>query len=158
MMAIDTGMCAPESLDTLVLQQDQLIRGVRDAQMFPRGTVELKIPEECERYENSRGIFHFRNIGLERIKELSEQGRENEILMLGPFSKFDIALRFAKGEKITYITEYVSSIELRCAIGTNKTIDQQYRYFMETKESNGSVIVGQYPDRVKRWLEGAKYA
>jgi hypothetical protein len=150
MTAIDTGVCVPESRETLALQQRQLVLGKRNSQMFPVGTIELSLPDECDRYENSRGVYHFRNISVEKIKELSEQGRENEILLLGPFSKFDIALRLRQGEILTYITEYISSIELRCAIGTNETIDEQRQYFEQTKESDGVIVIGECPSRV-RW-------
>lgn len=151
-MALDTGLCAPESLQTLVLQQDQIIRGKRDAQMFPCGTLELPVMIGCERYANDRGAYHFRNIEAETVKMLSEQGRENEILLLGPFSKHDIALRLRDGEELTYITEYVNSIELRCAIGTDGTIERQREYFEKTKESVGIIVIGECPARVKRWI------
>lgn len=156
MMALDTGFFAPESLQTLVLQQDQIVRGRRDAQMFPGGTLELPVPIGCERYANRRGVYHFRNIPPQVVKVLSEQGRENEILLLGPFSKYDIALRLRGGEELTYITEYVSGIELRCAIGTNGTIDQQREYFEKTKEPTGAIVIGECPIRVKRWVEPRK--
>ena len=135
-----------------MLQQGQLIRGIRDAQMFPSGTTELDLPHGCKRYANHRGIYHFRNIPVQTIEELSEQGRENEILLLGPFSKWDIALRIRRGERLTYITEYISAIELRCAAGTDGTIDQQRWYFEKTKEPDGEIVVGECPDRVRRWL------
>lgn len=152
MMALDTGLCAPESIETLMLQRRQLVRGKRKAQMYPKGTIELPVPHSCERYGNGRGVYHFRNIPVETIRKLSDQGRENEILLLGPFSKFDIALRLRKGERLTYITEYVSSTELRSAIGTDKTIGEQHRYFESTKEPDGLIIIGECPERVKRWL------
>jgi hypothetical protein len=152
MMAIDTGRSVPESIETLILQQQQLVLEKRNAQMFPSGTIELQIPEGCERYANIRGVYHFRNVPVDRIKELSEQGRENEILLLGPFSKYDIALRVRTGENLTYITEYIGGIELRCAVGTDGTIDLQNDYFERTKEPGGVIVIGEYPDRVKRWL------
>ncbi len=150
----DTGLCAPESIETLLLQQRQLLRGARNVQMFPCGTPELPLPDGCHWHENFRGVFHFRpeSISFFKIDELSEQGRENEFLLLGPFSKYDISSRLQNGEMSTCITEYVSGFELRCAIGTNGTIDQQRRYFEETKESDGLIIIGECPDRVKRWL------
>lgn len=151
-MALDTRLCAPESLETLLLQQDQLIRGKRDAQMFPIGAAELRIPIGCERYENNRGVYHFRNIPVETVKNLSESGRENEILLLGPFNKYDVALRLRAGEKLTYITEYISSVELRCAAGTGGTIDRQRGYFESTKEPDGVIVIGECPERVQRRL------
>jgi len=120
--------------------------------MFPAGTLELPVPLDCERYANGRGVYHFRNIAAETIMELSERGRENEILLLGPFSKYDIAMRLKAGEKLTYITEYLSSIELRCAIGTDGTINRQREYFEKTKEPTGRIVIGECPDRVKRWV------
>jgi hypothetical protein len=156
MMGLDTGMCAPESLQTLLLQQEQLVRGKRDVQMFPCGTVELPIPRGCNRFENGRGIYHFRNVSAETIKELSEHGRENEFLLLGPFSKSDIYLRLDNGERSTYITEYISGVELRCAIGTDGTIDQQQEYFGKTKEPDGVIVIGECPDRVQQWLAASE--
>ena len=153
MMALDTGLCAPENLETLVLQQDQLIRRRRNAQMFPVNTLELPVPVGCARYKNNRGAYHFRDIPAERVRELSEQGQENEILLLGPFSKYDVALRIQRGEQLTYITEYIAGIELRCAIGTDGTIDRQREYFEKTKEPTGEIVIGECPARVKTWLD-----
>lgn len=152
MIALDTGLCAPESLGTLVLQQDQLIRGKRPAQMFPGRTLELPLPDGCARYQNERGVYHFRGVPIEAVMALSAQGRENEILLLGPFSKYDIAARVRDGETLTYITEYVASIELRCAIGTNRTLSEQHDYFDRTKEPTGVIVTGQCPERVRRLL------
>jgi hypothetical protein len=152
MIALDTGMCAPESLETLMLQQKQLIRGKRSAQMFPVGTVELDMPSGCERYENDRGVYHFHNIPVEMVMDLSSRGRENEILLLGPFSKYDIALRVRDGEKVTYVSEYIGHVELRCAIGSDGTVLDQYRYFEKTREPSGIICVGKQPERVDRWL------
>src|ERR1700730_16039001 len=38
---VDTGMNIPETPESLQAQQDQLLRGLRAAQMFPNGTPEL---------------------------------------------------------------------------------------------------------------------
>jgi hypothetical protein len=73
--------------------------------------------------------------------------------MLGPFSKYDIAVRLERGEIPTYITEYVDSTELRSAIGTDGTIDQQRLYFEQTKEPDGIIVIGRCPDRVMKRLE-----
>jgi hypothetical protein len=152
MMALDTGICAPETPETLLLQQNQLIRRKRPSQMFPRGTSELPLPLGFARYENVRGIYHFGGIEVETIMDLSGRGRENEILLLGPFSKYDVALRLRDGEKVTYITEYIGSTELRCAIGSDGTIDRQFEYFEKTREPDGVIVVGECPIRVTKWL------
>jgi len=150
MIPLDTGMCAPESETTLRLQQQQLIEGRRDVQMFPSGTIELNVPEGCARCETERGAFHYRPEGIsaERILTLSTLGRENEFLLLGPFSKYEIAVRAKTGEPVSFITEYLDDIELRSACGVPSTMDEQKRYFEQTKEPDGEIVLGAPPLRV----------
>lgn len=153
MTALDTGICAPESIATLLLQQGQLKRRARAVQMFPRGTSELALPDGFGRHENTRGVFHFapEAISPSEIDRLSAEGRENEFLLLGPFSKSDLAKRVLDGEQVTCITEYSSDdVEVRCAAGTSGTIVEQREYFEKTKEPNGVIVIGEYPDRVRR--------
>lgn len=152
MSAIDTGICAPESRATLLLQQRQLIEGRRDVQMFPAGTVELPLPQGCVRYANHRGVYHFRpeRIELETIRRLSREGRENEFLNLGPFCKSEIARRAQAGEQVTCITEYsADGVELRCAAGTDGTVETQRSYFEKTKAPDSVIVIGEYPPRVR---------
>lgn len=152
MSAIDTGICAPESAATLILQQRQMAHGTRDVQMFPAGTPELPVPPGCVRYANHRGVYHFRpsQISLDDIKRLSREGRENEFLKLGPFSKSDIARRALAGERVTCITEYsADGIELRCAAATDGTMATQRDYFESTKEPGSRIVIGEYPERVR---------
>lgn len=152
MTAIDTGICAPETYATLLAQQRQLIDGLRVVQMFPAGTPELPLPQNCERYANHRGIYHFdpMRIDLDRIKKLSREGRENEFLNLGPFSKSDIARRARAGEIVTCITEYTADgIELRCVAATLDTVREQTAYFEATREPGSRIVIGEYPERVR---------
>jgi hypothetical protein len=149
MIPLDTGICAPESLGTLLLQQLQLKSGRRNVQMFPNGTQELSLPVGFSRLKNARGVFHFHSFLPEVIDDLSSQGRENEFLLLGPFSKYDIAVRAKDGEPLTCITEYIAGIELRCAAGTSGTVDLQREYFEKTKEPDGILVIGDYPERVR---------
>lgn len=157
MSAIDTGICAPEGLATLLRQQLQLKEGRRDVQMFPAGTDELPLPGGLSRHQNERGVFHFRDgvISQQAIEALSAQGRENLFLKLGPYSKSEIAERALAGETVTCIAEYTpAGIELRCAAGTNATIAEQRAYFDRTKEPDGIVIVGRLPARVASAYRG----
>lgn len=82
----------PETQETLLLQQRALIEGRRAVQMFPNGTDELPLPEGCKRIVTDRGAFHYspEAITWHRIAQASRQGRENEILGLGPYSKTDV--------------------------------------------------------------------
>lgn len=154
---LDTGKCAPESLMTLLLQQADLITGGRDVQMFPTGTKELFLPDGLGRFENERGVFHFRpdRVSAETIAELSNKGRENEFLKLGPYSKVEIDQRFKNGERLVFITEYTpAGTEVRCAGGTDKTLAEQLVYFESTKEQGNTIKVGAPPRRVSHLLKG----
>lgn len=147
----DTGKCVPESLDTLLIQQNQLIAGKRMVQMFPVGTFEIPLPFNMSRHENSRGVFHYnpKLTTLNHIDFFSLRGRENEFLILGPYSKSDIAQRALNGEKVTCIMEFTPlGTEVRCAVGTDKTIEEQREYFEQTKELGNSIVVGILPERI----------
>lgn len=144
----DTGLCVPETVATLALQQSQLVNGKRDVQMFPLGTSELPLPHNLARHRNARGVFHFRadKISVNTIDTLSSQGRENEFLNLGPIGKPEVAERALAGETLLCVTEYTpAGIELRCAAGTDKTVDAQREYFELTKEPDNSIVVSDLP-------------
>lgn len=143
---LDTGKNAQESFETLRAQQAQLIAGRRPAQMFPRGTVELPLPDGFERHENDRGVFHFKYLTPSLINRLSAEGCENEILLLGPFSKPDIEYRLLLGERVNAITEYTADgHELRSAACTETTMPEQMAYFERTREPGGRIEIGKPP-------------
>lgn len=149
---LDTGTNVKESPATLVLQQQGLVDGRRPVQMFPLGTPELPLPDGMQRFVNHRGIFHFNPTMIDRKKlaELSAQGRENLFLMLGPYSKYEIALKKLAGDSLVYITEYTyDGIELRSALGTNTTAETQREYFEQTKEPGSVISVGEPPPRIR---------
>lgn len=144
-MSIIAERCIPERSRTLELQQAALKRGTRDVQMFPLGTSELPVPDGFARHSTPRGVFHFRKerISPQQIDALSSQGRENEFLNLGPYSKADIAARLCAGERALCITEYTpEGIELRSAAGSDSTVEQQRDYFERTKEPGSMIVVG----------------
>lgn len=146
----DTGKCVPESKETLLIQQRQLMFGKRDVQMFPIGTKELKLPKGFKRFENSRGVFHFNGdkITKEEINSLSQRGMENLFLNLGPFDKQEILNRLNAGEALVFLTEYTKDgVEVRSVAGTNMTVQHQYEYFERTKEPD-NIIVAEPPKRV----------
>lgn len=156
MIALDTGICTPESERTLALQQRQLRQGKRPVQMFPAGTKEFDIPLGFDRHENSRGVFHFNPalISIGMIEALSRAGKENEFLNLGPFCKFDIAVRVRDGEQLRFITEYdPNGIEIRSAAATDKTLPLQMEYFRATMEPDGAIDVSGPPPRILQAIE-----
>jgi hypothetical protein len=154
---LDTGACIPESKETLLFQQQQLKSGKRNAQMFPVSTCELDLPDGFWRHVNLRGVFHFnpRKLTSGEIDFLSLQGKENEILNLGPYNKVDIARRVQNGEKIVFVTEYTpEKLEIRSAVGTNRTITEQLLYFESSREENSVIVVGPPPNRVlELWIK-----
>ncbi len=153
-------MNAPETIATLLLQQQRLIDGKRSVQMFPMGTQELPLPEGMQRLQNYRGVFHYNpsQINSSHILELSARGMENEFLELGPFSKEEIIQRIQDGELFEVISEYTPmGVEVRTAIGTNRTLLMQKKYFERTKESNNRIICGPLPQRVHVRLKELNY-
>lgn len=154
----DTWQNVPESVATLLHQQNELLSGARAVQMFPSGTRELPILKGCARYANKRGIFHYwpNKISEDVIEFLSSTGKENLLLRLGPYSKAEIAKRLENGENLVFITEYSPmGTEVRSAIGTDKTIDVQKRYFEQTMCDGNNIVVGEPPERVQRILRKA---
>lgn len=155
----DTGKNVPESQETLQIQQRQLLRGIRDVQMFPTGTPELEMPFGFCCCVNARGVFHYNSDKIDsfKINALSRLGRENEFLNLGPYSKIDIRKRCVAGEELKYITEYTDSgVEVRSALGVASTLEEQYWYFEHTKEPGNTIVIGDPPDRVLLYLAKSK--
>ena len=141
----DTGLNVPECRTTLFLQQARLIAGKRPAQMFPLGTRELPLPAGMSRTRNERGVFHYDPAAIteREILTLSADGRENEFLELGPYSKADVLHRMKAGERLTAISEYSPfGIEIRTAAATDSTLADQRRYFETTKDAGNSIVIG----------------
>lgn len=156
MKFLDTGLNAQESLATLKLQQARLVGGYRSVQMFPAGTVELAKPPGMKRVETARGVFHYNTklISKESLLKLSLQGRENEFLELGPYSKSEILARLLSGEALTAVSEYTKDgVEVRTAVGTTSTIQEQVEYFKATRQSGNKVVAGLLPDRAVEQME-----
>lgn len=155
----DTGKNAPESPETLHIQQRQLVFGLRNVQMFPVGTLELEVPFGFCRCENARGVFHYNpeKIDSFKIMALSGLGCENLFLNLGPYNKSEIERRCLAGEELKYITEYNDyGIEVRSAVGVASTLEEQYWYFENTREPENTIIIGNPPDRVLLHLAKSK--
>jgi N12 class adenine-specific DNA methylase len=136
----DTGQNVPESRATLKAQQNQLVAGERSAQMFPKGTREMPLPPGMERVETGRGIFHFdpKKLTSAKITEASAAGRENELLGLGSFTKADIAAR-AGERSVTIVERTPDGVEVRAAVGSESTADQQLAE-MEKGKSPGNMV------------------
>ena len=140
---LDTAKNIPESQKTLLLQQDQLLRGLRPAQMFPAGTTPLPLPEGMKKVENDRGVFHYNptQINGDAILSASRDGKENEILGLGPVSKPAAQARAAAtGEKLVAVAERAADgTEIKTTIGTTGTAPAQVAA-LEASKSPGSTV------------------
>lgn len=153
----DTGLCVPETRATLMLQQSQLLRGIRNVQMFPLGTPELECPAWFSRLATDRGVFHYRSdrITAEAIRALSDDGCENEFLNLGPVSKSEVAERVLTGETLLCVTEHTpDGVEVRSAAGTDKTMSAQRDYFERTKEPNNVITISELPRVLNARMQG----
>jgi len=138
----DTGQNVPETDATLRAQQEQLVKGERAVQMFPKGTRELPLPKGMQRVDTPRGVFHYdpKQVDAGQIRTLSDQGRENELLGLGPFSKDDVAKRMEAGEKpATVVERDQDGNEVRSAAGTEQTAPEQTAA-MDAAKSPGNTV------------------
>ena len=134
----------PETHDTLLAQQRQLIHGHRRVQMFPHGTHELRLPHGMSRVESHSGVFHYdpRKVDSTHIHMLSAQGRENELLDLGPVSKDDVMERIRHGEMpLAVVERQPDGTEVRTAAGTHMTAPHQIAAMERTKSPGNSVRV-----------------
>lgn len=124
----DTGMNVPERPETLAEQQRAVAEGRKPAVMFPTGTQEPQLAPGMARIVTPRGIFHFNPqvISPAKVMQASRQGRENDVLGLGPFSKDDVQKRVAAGEPPLAVTERTpAGIEVKAAVGTPSTMGPQ---------------------------------
>ncbi|EIQ00753.1 hypothetical protein OpiT1DRAFT_05309 [Opitutaceae bacterium TAV1] len=147
---LDTGKNIGESAKTLRAQQQQLIAGNRQAQMFPvdadgKPQGELDVPAGMARLETPRGVFHYnpRMISAAKVRAFSKNGRENEILGLGPVSKPEAEARAAAtGEPVVAVTErQPDGTEVKTAVGTAGTAADQVAALEASKTAGNRVQV-----------------
>lgn len=126
---LDTGDNLPETLPSLMGQQEQLIEGRRPAQMFPAGTPELPVPTGMERLETGRGAYHFNpaKVTARDVAAASRSGRENDILGLGPLSKADVQAEMRRtGEPPVVVVERdAAGNEIKASLATPGTAHLQ---------------------------------
>ena len=141
-VAPDEPETVPETHETLVAQQHQLIDGHRRVQMFPRGTRELSLPHGISRIVVDGEVFHYdpNRISAEQIRHASANGRENELLDLGPFSKHDIMHRLHGGEMpVAVVERRPDGTEVRAAAGTHVTAQHQMAMMHHTKSPGNTL-------------------
>lgn len=141
----------PESNATLQAQQEQMLAGDRAVQMFPAGHPELPVPEGIDRIEAMNGdVFHYRpdRINPFDILTASNEGRENELLGLGPVSKTEVMQRAEQGEQPVAVTERTpEGVEVRGAAGTAVTAPAQVQAIEAVKSPDNTVQV-EAPEQV----------
>ncbi len=150
--ALDTGKNAPETQATLDAQVKQLTSGQRKVMMFPRGTTPPERPIGVGMVQTARGEFWYDpdQIDSEDIKKASADGKENELLGLGPYSKPEIDARVAQGEKPVAVVERdQDGTELRTAYGTEQTAPEQIKA-MEADKAPGATIA---PEPVQQTID-----
>jgi hypothetical protein len=139
----------PESDETLSAQQDQLLDGSRDAQLFPGGHGELDRPEGISRAKMPNGdVFHYApdRMTPQRLLVASQSGRENDVLGLGPYTKDEAVQRTKNGEQPVAVVERTpDGTEVRAAAGTHKTMAAQLAA-MNMRKSEGHSLSVESPD------------
>lgn len=127
--------CIPETKETLHIQQLQLIRGKRRAQLFPLGTPELGLPKRMERFVTRDGICHYDPDRLfeQEIMEVIDRRAWNLILNLGPTSKNDV-YQLDPNPQFAIVERTPGGTEVRAAITCRETFSKQWKYFISTKE------------------------
>ena len=134
----------PESHQTLIAQQRQLVAGHRRVQMFPHGTQELRLPHGMDRVVVNGEVFHYdpNMIDASQIKVLAAHGRENELLDLGPVSKHEVLSRINRGEvPVAVVERHPDGTEVRAAAGTHLTAHHQLAAMHRTKSPGNSVNI-----------------
>ena len=147
--ALDTRQNLAESKKTLLAQQQQLVRGLRAAQMFPvdadgKVTNELPLPPEMARVVTERGVFHYNPAKIDEatLLKLSGVGRENGPLALGSQSKADVAARVAQGDPAVTVTErQPDGTEVKASVATLGTANQTAAELAASKTPGNTVQV-----------------
>lgn len=141
---LDTGKNTPEAEATVHAQIKDLVDGKRAVVMFPRGTKPPERPAGIGLIDNARGTFWYDpdKIDSDEIKAKSAEGRENELLGLGPYSKPEIDARVAQGEKpVTVVERAPDGTELKAAYGTEQTAPEQIAAIEKDKAPGSTVAV-----------------
>lgn len=133
----------PESEETLLRQQRQLIAGRRKAQMFPLGTTPLTPPRGMKLCKTHKGIFHYNPILVDEdfIQEMVLLGWEHQLLNLGPFPKSYVMLLNGSEPEYCITERYFDGVELRCSVTCRETFRIQWSYFHLTKEVETYIAV-----------------
>lgn len=125
----DKGKNVPESPETLRLQQQMLMDGKKAVMMYPANTgAVLDTPPGIKSLHTPEGIFHYnpKMISVDKIKAAIKDGRLNDILGLGPYSKADVLKRVSKGEPLLNVVgRSPEGHEVVAAAGTTSTAMDQ---------------------------------
>jgi len=144
----DQGATIPECKRTLALQVQQLMAGLRPAMLFPR-TVDgidrsVPLPNRMGSVTTDDGLFYFDPalISTADIVKAAELGTLNTVLMMGPYSKADIAGRVIAGELPLAVTECdPNGVEVKTAWGTHMTAPVQVEAMEASKTPGHDVFI-----------------
>jgi hypothetical protein len=139
---LDTGQNAPEQPAAIAAQQQQVGQGNRKAVMYPKGSPVPAKPDGLARLNTPRGVVDFdpKQISAKQVIGAVAQGRENEILGLGPVSKPEVMQRVAAGEQPVAVTERTpQGLEVKGAVGTEQTAPEQARV-LEANKTPGNTV------------------
>jgi len=137
-----------ESAKTLKTQQDMFLAGKRKAMLYTHQ--EPALPQGAARLVTQHGVFHYNPALIDKkaIEAAVANGRVNEILGLGPYSKTDVLYRVAKGEPLVgVIGRDAGGHEALSAVGTPSTAAEQAIAIGRQLPAGGNVGV-EHPAKV----------
>jgi len=137
-----------ESTKTLKTQQDMFLAGKRKAMLYTHQ--EPALPQGAARLVTQHGVFHYNPALIDKkaIETAVANGRVNEILGLGPYSKTDVLHRVAKGEPLVGVIGRDSGgHEALSAVGTPSTAAKQAIAIARQLPAGGNVGV-EHPAKV----------
>jgi hypothetical protein len=146
---LDTGMNVPEAPQSIMEQVKQIGTGGRKAVMVPKNGVikkaqlaEIKSNPNYKVLVTPRGRFIYDNrlTGPAEIKKLSAEGRENELLALGPVPKTQVVADVQAGATPGALTERTpAGVEVKGVATSDATLPEQAAALEATK-TPGNVI------------------
>jgi Large polyvalent protein associated domain 39 len=129
----------PEAPATLEAQRQQLVNGERSVVMYPQGTPPGPLPKGMAPVVIKGNVFHYdpNRITEAEIRQAALEGRENEILGLGPFNKADVMA--APGPEMVVAERTPDGTEVRAAAAKPATAPIQ-QAAMEQGATPGNIV------------------
>lgn len=152
----DTGRTVPETAETMGFQVQKVMDGQNAAALIPKGTpmpAELRAAareQGLSFVSTPKGIYVIDPAKLSHsdVHRAIREGRDGELLGLGPVNKQEVAVRINQGERPVGVVERTpDGVEVKAAAGTEQTAPVQVRA-MEGQRAPENVVRVEQPEQV----------